>query len=117
MLREFALTYLRRLAVLLPFIALVVLLPPAPLGAKLAGLATCAAVVLLVQLVEAALVLRNRVPPRDDGSVERGETSRRRRRPGGESTDQLSRAANLIEGRAMGLARREWRARHSSDQW
>lgn len=64
MAREFLLRYFKRVAVLLPIAAVLILVPPGPLGAKFFGLIGVLVALLIAQLAELALVHHRRAAAR-----------------------------------------------------
>lgn len=57
--KEFVRTYLKRVAILGPLVAVVVLVPPAPLAAKIASMGAFLVIVLLELLVEVLVIAHN----------------------------------------------------------
>lgn len=84
MLREFVVTYFKRALMILPIVAVVTLIPPYPLDAKLVSILAFFLILLIPQLVELAVVHQNAraQQERDAGSVEdiSESTSRKARR-------------------------------------
>lgn len=60
MAREVFVRYLKRAGVLFPFAALLILLPPGDLTAKVAGMAAVLGALLIAQLAELVVVARRR---------------------------------------------------------
>lgn len=59
MFREFVKTYFTRVLMILPFVAVITLIPPYPWEAKLFSLAMFFVILLIPQLVEVLIVLQN----------------------------------------------------------
>ena len=72
MLREFVVTYLKRVLMIFPIVAIVTLIPPYPLDVKVISILAFFVILLITQLVELAVVHQNARAQQesDAGSVE-----------------------------------------------
>ena len=59
MLREFVVTYLKRVLMIFPIVAIVTLIPPYPLDVKVISILAFFVILLITQLVELAVVHQN----------------------------------------------------------
>lgn len=85
--REFVVRYLTRLAVLAPFGAIVILIPPGPWFAKIGGMASLCVIVMVAQLAELALVIHNEERAAASDHPDAAPGSRRYRRYAAQESD------------------------------
>lgn len=103
MFKEFLATYIKRAIVILPFYALITLLPPYPIEVKIATMIAFFVILLIPQLVEVLLVLKNaRRVEQDDIARAAEETVETQSRVGDPSLPQSRKERRAIARRRDG---------------